>query len=88
MSVIRLLSLQNIILYLQIGIKHSLTQIVKQIIFYSALAISGIIIIGGVGFMFISNQAIMIYVFLGLAVLTAPHMPVMHDMYNKMRGVK
>lgn len=82
------LSLQNIILYLQIGIKHSLTQIVKQIIFYSALAISGIIIIGGVGFMFISNQAIMIYVFLGLAVLTAPHMPVMHDMYNKMRGVK
>jgi hypothetical protein len=35
--------------------------------------------------MFINNNAIMAYSFLGLAVLTAPHMQVMHDMYHKIR---
>jgi beta-carotene 15,15'-dioxygenase len=28
----------------------------------------------------------MVYVFLGLAVLTAPHMQVMHDMYKRIRS--
>jgi beta-carotene 15,15'-dioxygenase len=80
------LSLQNITLYLRTGLKHSYISILKQISFYSALAFIGIIIVGIFGFMFISNQAIIIYIFMALAVLTVPHMQIMHDMYNKVRN--
>jgi beta-carotene 15,15'-dioxygenase len=80
------LSLQNIMLYLKAGVKYSYRTIAKQISFYSALAFTGIIIVGAFGFMFISNQTIILYVFLGLAVLTAPHMQIMHDMYNSIRS--
>jgi beta-carotene 15,15'-dioxygenase len=80
------LSLKNIIFYLKAGVKYSYISIIKQISFYSALAFVGIIFVGAFGFMFISNQSIIIYVFMGLAVLTAPHMQIMHDMYNNIRS--
>ncbi len=81
-----LLSLQNIIAYLR---RDNLLQgrfITKQIGIYSLIAIAGIAMFGLTGFMFTDNNAMIIYVFLGLAVLTAPHMQIMHAMYNSMRS--
>lgn len=79
-------SLNNITTYLKTDSKKYTSQLVfKQITFYSILAIGGIIIFGAAGFMFINHTAIMAYSFLGLAVLTAPHLQVMHDMYYKIR---
>lgn len=79
------LSLMNIVDYLQKGADNKPILIVKQIFFYSLLAIGGIALFGYFGFMFINESAIMGYVFLGLAVLTAPHMQIMHDMYHRLR---
>ena len=80
------LSLKNITSYLRNNSSfNTANRVIKQIVFYSLLAIGGILIFGFTGFMFINNNAIMAYSFLGLAVLTAPHMQVMHDMYHKIR---
>lgn len=79
------LSLRNIIKYLRKDGLFSATLISKQLALYSILAIAGIGLFGISGFMFTNNNAMMVYVFLGLAVLTAPHMEVMHDMYKSMR---
>ncbi len=80
------LSLRNIIKYLRKDGLFSAKLILNQLAFYSMLAIAGIGLFGIAGFMFISNNTMMVYVFLGLAVLTAPHMEVMHDMYMSMRN--
>ena len=82
------LSLNNIILYLRNNNTYSLHIISKQILLYSLLAITGIGMFGLTGFMFISSNAIAAYIFLGLAVLTAPHMHIMHHMYNNLRRNK
>jgi len=80
------LSLKNITSYLQKNNSFNTTnRVFRQILFYSLLAIGGILVFGFAGFMFINNNAIMAYSFLGLAVLTAPHMQIMHDMYHKIR---
>ena len=79
------LSLNNIVLYLRNNNAYSRGSITKQILLYSVLAIAGIGLFGLSGFMFISSNAIAGYIFLGLAVLTAPHMQIMHDMYNSIR---
>jgi beta-carotene 15,15'-dioxygenase len=79
------LSLRNIISYLRNNKNLSGNGITRQIILYSSLAIGGIALFGLTGFMFISSNAIMGYLFLGLAVLTAPHMQIMHDMYHRIR---
>ncbi|GAB2608949.1 Brp/Blh family beta-carotene 15,15'-dioxygenase [Emticicia sediminis] len=80
------LSLKNITSYLRNNSSfNTANRVIRQIVFYSLLAIGGILIFGFTGFMFINNNAIMAYSFLGLAVLTAPHMQVMHDMYHKIR---
>jgi len=80
-----LLSLQNILSYLTIEKKYSKLKIIKQIGFYSSLALIGIVLAGTGGFVFIHGQTLLVYVFIGLAVLTAPHMQVMHEMYSKIR---
>ena len=82
------LSLNSIIIYLLEDKQISQFIIVKQILIYSTLAISGIGIFGFTGFMFVNNIAFMGYVILGLAVLTAPHMQIMYDMYNNLRKNK
>ena len=82
------LSLKNIIGYLRKDKRNSYSCIVKQIIFFAAIAICGIVIAGLAGFMFISNASVLIYTFAGLAILTFPHLHVMHEMYNKVRGAK
>ena len=79
------LSLKNIILYLRNNNKYSLLIITKQILLYSVMAIAGVMLFGLTGFMFTNTNAIAGYIFLGLAVLTAPHMQIMHDMYNSIR---
>ena len=80
-----ILSLKNIVGYLRKNKQFSPLSILKQILLYSGLAMAGIAIFGLTGFMFMSNGAAMSYLFLGLSVLTAPHMLVMHDMYNHIR---
>jgi len=79
------LSLKNIINYLRKDGTFTNAIITKQILGYSALAIVGISLFGFAGFMFININALMGYIFLGLAVLTAPHMQVMYNMYHTIR---
>ncbi len=79
------ISLTNIVLYLRKSNTYSLRIISRQILLYSVLAITGIGLFGLTGFMFISSNAVAGYIFLGLAVLTVPHMQIMHDMYNSIR---
>jgi hypothetical protein len=80
-----LLSLNNIILYLRKKNTVSSQTIVKQIVLFSLLAIAGIGLFGLTGFMFINRDVVAGYIFLGLAVLTAPHVGIMYDMYDTIR---
>ena len=80
------LSMINIFQYLRRDNLVSFISILKQIGIYSLLALGGILLIGLTGIMFLNSHTLMGYVFMGLAVLTAPHMQVMHDMYNKIRA--
>jgi beta-carotene 15,15'-dioxygenase len=80
------LSLHNIIKYLRKDELLPASRIVKQISIYSLLAMTGIALVGLAGFMFMNNDTMILYIFLGLAVLTAPHMQIMHDMYSSMRS--
>ena len=82
------LSLKNILAYLRKNNSYTQNSIKKEIILYSFLAIGGIALFGLTSFMFINSNAIVGYLFLGLAVLTAPHMQIMHDMYNSLRKLK
>jgi hypothetical protein len=82
------LSLNNITAYLRKNNLYTLNNIKKEIILYSVLAIGGIALFGLTGFMFINSRAMVGYLFLGLAVLTAPHMQIMHDMYTSLRQIK
>lgn len=82
------LSIQKIISYLRQDKLFSSSVIIRQICFYSFLAMAGIVIFGFAGFMFVNANTIVIYVFLGLAVLTAPHMQIMHDMYRSIRATQ
>lgn len=83
-----LLSLNNIVNYLRKNSTTSYTIITKQILLYSSIAILGILMFGITGFMFINKNSFAGYIFLGLAVLTAPHMEVMYDMYVAIRQKK
>ena len=82
------LSLNNIISYLRKNNSFTQNSIRREIILFSILAIGGIALFGLTGFMFINSNAMVGYLFLGLAVLTAPHMQIMHDMYNSLRQIK
>lgn len=80
------LSMTNIFQYLLRDNRIPFFSILKQIGLYSLLAMGGIMIVGLAGIMFLNSHTLVGYVLMGLAVLTAPHMQVMHDMYNKMRA--
>jgi Brp/Blh family beta-carotene 15,15'-monooxygenase len=79
------LSMQNIVHYLCRLNSRTHGIVIRQITLYSALAILGIVLVGVAGFMFASEISVMWYAFMGLAVLTAPHMEVMHEMYGRLR---
>jgi Brp/Blh family beta-carotene 15,15'-monooxygenase len=81
-----ILSLRNIVSYLRNDGLFSNTVILKNIGFYSLLSMAGISLFGLAGFMFINVNTMAVYVFLGLAVLTAPHLQIMHDMYCSIRS--
>ncbi len=80
-----LLSLNNIVNYLRNKNMISYTIITKQILLYSLIALAGIAIFGLTGFMFVNKNAVAGYIFLSLAVLTAPHMEIMYNMYGAIR---
>ena len=80
-----LLSLNNILNFLRKEKTFYYKTISKQMLLYSSIAIVGVVIVGLAGSMFINENAIAGYVFLGLAVLTAPHMEVMYNMYGTIR---
>ncbi len=80
------LSLNNIVTFLTKQNTFSHKTIIKQIVIYSLLAIVGIGLFGLTGFMFINKNSVAGYIFLGLAVLTAPHMQIMYDMYGAIRN--
>lgn len=82
------LSLNNITTYLRKNNSYTQRIINREIVLYSVLAIGGIALFGLTGFMFMNSSAMVGYLFLGLAVLTAPHMQIMHDMYNTLRQIK
>lgn len=79
------LSLKNIVGYLRIDGMFATARIAKQISIYSVIAMGGIVLFGIAGSMFFDNNKMMVSVFIGLAVLTAPHMQIMHNMYNSIR---
>ena len=78
-------SLKNIFLYLSKDGLIAPLAIAKQIGFYSIISFCGFIIFGSTGFLFLGNNELIAYVFLFLAVLTAPHMQVMHNMYKNIK---
>ncbi|NDC78282.1 MAG: hypothetical protein EBZ67_10490 [Chitinophagia bacterium] len=80
-----ILSLDCIVGYLCRSGAFPRRKVIRQIALFSALAIVGIVGVGWAGFMFASPTSMAWYVFMGLAVLTAPHMEVMHDMYHRLR---
>jgi beta-carotene 15,15'-dioxygenase len=80
------LSLQRITRYLHSDKGVSNRHIILQMLFFSLLATAGISVVGFAGFMFASLDTVMGYLFLGLAVLTAPHLQIMHDMYINLRS--
>ena len=82
------LSLRNIIFYLRNNSTFTQDSIGKEILLYSFIAIGGIAVFGIAGYKFINSAAIVSNLFLGLAVLTAPHMQIMHDMYKHLRQIK
>jgi len=80
-----ILSLDCIVGYLCRSGAFPRRRVIRQIALFSGLAIVGIVGVGWAGFMFASPTSMAWYVFMGLAVLTAPHMEVMHDMYHRLR---
>ena len=78
-------SLKNIFSYLNKNGLTSRIAIAKEIGFYSILSFGGFMIFGCTGFLFLGNNELIAYVFLFLAVLTAPHMQVMHNMHKNIK---
>jgi Brp/Blh family beta-carotene 15,15'-monooxygenase len=82
------LSLSNILSYLRKDGLFSTKVILGRIVFYSALALAGMALLAACGFVYLSTEVLMISVIAGLAVLTAPHMGVMHEMYGRLREAR
>ena len=78
-------SLKNIFSYLHKNGLISRIAIAKEIGFYSMLSFVGFLLFGCTGFLFLGTNELIAYVFLFLAVLTAPHMQVMHNMYKNIK---
>ena len=83
-----LLSIRNIFSYLSVNREMTYPFIARQIVFYSLLALVGIALFIFTGYLDFSSRAVVIYILFGLAVLTAPHMNIMHEMYNRLRKSK
>jgi Brp/Blh family beta-carotene 15,15'-monooxygenase len=83
-----ILSINSIITYLKSDARLTEKTILKQIIFYSLLAIAGLALFGLTSSMFTSMDAMLVHILLGLAVLTAPHIQIMYEMYIEIRLIR
>jgi beta-carotene 15,15'-dioxygenase len=79
------LSLHKIRSYLVSPGRFSNREFLKQVGIYSSIAVAGILMAASFGFVLLDSNALVTAVILGLAVLTAPHMEVMHEMYAALR---
>jgi Brp/Blh family beta-carotene 15,15'-monooxygenase len=80
------LSLRSILNYLREDKPAQSGSLIREIIKNSAIAIVVISIVGWVGYTYSSNHNITMYAVFGLAVLTASHMQVMHQMYRHLKS--
>lgn len=80
-----ILSVTNILRFLKQDRNFSMTYTAKQITLYSLIAMAGISILGYLGMQWYSTNGMIMSTFIGLAILTAPHMQIMYDMYKKIR---
>lgn len=80
-----ILSVTNIVKYLKQDRDFSIVHTAKQIALYSLIAMAGISILGYLGMQWYSANGLIMSIFIGLAILTAPHMQIMYDMYKKIR---
>jgi beta-carotene 15,15'-dioxygenase len=80
-----ILSVTNIFRYLKQDRDFSIAYTAKQITLYSLIAMAGISILGYLGMQWYSANGMIMSIFIGLAILTAPHMQIMYDMYKKIR---
>jgi Brp/Blh family beta-carotene 15,15'-monooxygenase len=80
------LSLRNILNYLTEDNPAQAGSSIREIIKNSVIAIMVITIVGWVGYTYSSNHNLIMYAVFGLAVLTASHMQVMHQMYRHLKG--
>ncbi|MGB4770496.1 MAG: Brp/Blh family beta-carotene 15,15'-dioxygenase [Chitinophagaceae bacterium] len=80
-----ILSVTNILRYLKKDRDFSFANTARQILVYSLIAIAGISALGYLGMQWYSANGMVMSTFIGLAILTAPHMQIMYDMYKKIR---
>jgi Brp/Blh family beta-carotene 15,15'-monooxygenase len=81
-----LISLSDIIHFLREQGHFTMRTIMTRMATYSSLALAGVLVLAVVGSLYASAQAMVVSVVLGLAVLTAPHLGVMHGMYASLRN--
>jgi len=76
------LSIHNIITYLQKDGLFSTGCIIWQLTKNTLIVYAGIVCIALLGYSFFEDSNPYGYLFIALALLTAPHLPVMHEMYS------
>ncbi len=78
-------SLRNISEYLQKYGEENMGRVIKTIISYSLFTFGGITVLFYLFRTVLNQQSLVLAAFAALAILTAPHMEVMHRMYNNTR---
>lgn len=82
------LSLSDIVGYLNKEGRQPYKTILHHIIFYSSIALVGLLLLAGGGWVLLDGRLSQTSFLLALALLTVPHMNVMHEMYNVLRNAK
>ena len=75
-------SLKNILNYLQLDTNYNQRTVLKEILKNSLIVFIGMCITGLFCFVWFNNENLFLYAIFALAVLTGPHMHVMHNMYS------
>lgn len=82
-----LLCLHNIRQYLrQNNQQLAWNQLVKKAILFSSIAIVGILVLMAVGNQYSQTSDLLLWLFIGIAILTAPHMEIMSTMFGVIRS--
>jgi Brp/Blh family beta-carotene 15,15'-monooxygenase len=74
-------SLKNTLFYLSEDKLLPKGMVFKEISKNSVIALIGTLVVGCAGFAYLKTNNLVMYAVLGLAVLTAPHMQILHQMY-------